>query len=70
MNVSQNIYAVFSFAHLEDTEFLSTCTQHDQTFDFIMDFIGIIWWFTFLPIWSQSGNKFLPIDETFTIAIE
>lgn len=63
-------YPIFAFTDLEYTEFLATCAKHNETLHFIVYLIRIVSRFTVLPIGSESCNEFLPVDETFTVAIE
>lgn len=46
------VYPVFSFANLENSELLSASTEHDQTFDLIMNLIGIVISSSFFPVGS------------------
>lgn len=63
-------YPVFSFSHLEHAEFLTTRTQHDQAFHFVVYFLGFGRRMFLFPVWPESSDEFLPVDETGTVMIE
>lgn len=56
-------YSVFSFSNLEDSEFLTACTEHDKTSNFIVYLIGFVFGFN-LPFGLESNQEFLPVHST------
>ena len=57
-------YSVFSFTDLEDFEFLTTSTQRHLAVNLIINPLHIGQWSAILPIRSQSGDKFSPINHS------
>lgn len=66
LNILFFTHPVLPFSNLEDTELLTTSTQHHQSLHFIMDLLCLSCWFPFLPVWPQSSNEFLPVNQTFS----
>lgn len=63
-------HSVFPFADLEDPELLSARAQHHQTLDFVVDLVGVGGGLAFLPVGAQCRDEFLPVDESFAVAVE
>jgi hypothetical protein len=55
-------HPIFALADLEDTELLTASAQHDETSDFVVNFVCLVLGFL-LPFRSQCNEELFPIDE-------
>lgn len=62
-------HSIFAFSNLEDAEFLTTCAQHHQATNFIVNSVSFASRFL-MPFWSKCSEEFFPIDNAFVMTVK